>query len=630
MRASEQIAVSLVDMSYEEALALQGKYGLYELRLDRLDWQIKEYRSFCTSSKVIITHRDTGGNRILTLDQLDWSQIDYFDVDISGDQEYLDYARRQRQSHDFTLICSHHDYDAYVSAEQYISSHAGRFFGDLVKIASMVDRREDMWDLITQMRRFPEHIILGMGRYASKTRCAGLQSGQPIVYSYPQGHGKAAPGQISAEELSIHLQVQDSADRLYGVIGHPISHSKSPMIFGQMMLHEELPHHYTRIALDEMDQLDELHYLPLDAVNVTAPFKYGPDAYLGKGIDEAKNNLDLRITSPASYNSDIDGIRSALLAHVNQRESKILIVGSGGAAEAAIRAVMDRSASCGICARSLDKCLSLKSRYPQLQIRDWARVSEEIQAFDIIIWTVPASVVQDKRISFSQNQWILDANYKEPLTDLIHISRYISALEWLKHQASHMMSLIAPEHDEGLLDRLQLSEKSMGSNSLAIIGLPSSGKSTIGSLLADKTDRKLVDMDQLIEEQEGSSVRSIFAEKGETYFRHLEHRVLQDLCAEDQLIISTGGGVVTQMENHDLLKSMHTIWLCLNPMTCAERVHGDARPMFAENSAIDTMTRLHHERWRGYARSSDMMMICDGLNQQQISDRIYEEYRHIF
>ena len=76
-----------------------------------------------------------------------------------------------------------------------------------------------------------------------------------------------------------------------------------------------------------------------------------------------------------------------------------------------------------------------------------------------------------------------------------------------------------------------------------LIGFMGSGKSALGRKLASRMGYQFIDMDNLIEEKEGMSVRKIFRKKGEAGFRKMERKTLEKLIRKDKLVISTGGGV---------------------------------------------------------------------------------------
>ncbi len=97
---------------------------------------------------------------------------------------------------------------------------------------------------------------------------------------------------------------------------------------------------------------------------------------------------------------------------------------------------------------------------------------------------------------------------------------------------------------------------------LILIGLPASGKTTVGRQLARRLDMPFFDCDEAIEAAAGCSVSDIFACRGESYFRQLEHRTLETLCRKESCVIATGGGAVLREDNRLLLQRSGTVfWL---------------------------------------------------------------------
>lgn len=97
---------------------------------------------------------------------------------------------------------------------------------------------------------------------------------------------------------------------------------------------------------------------------------------------------------------------------------------------------------------------------------------------------------------------------------------------------------------------------------LILIGLPASGKTTVGRQLARRLDMPFFDCDEAIEAAAGCSVSDIFARYGESYFRQLEHRTLETLCCKESCVIATGGGTVLREDNRLLLQRSGTVfWL---------------------------------------------------------------------
>ncbi|MCD6550738.1 bifunctional shikimate kinase AroK/3-dehydroquinate synthase AroB [Thermotoga sp.] len=115
-----------------------------------------------------------------------------------------------------------------------------------------------------------------------------------------------------------------------------------------------------------------------------------------------------------------------------------------------------------------------------------------------------------------------------------------------------------------------------------LVGMMGSGKSTIGKKVADVLDLEFVDMDAEIERREKRSINRIFEEDGEEYFRLREKALLKELVQKDNIVVSTGGGVVLDPESRELLKKEKTLFLYAPPEVLIERVTEENRPLLKE------------------------------------------------
>ena len=89
---------------------------------------------------------------------------------------------------------------------------------------------------------------------------------------------------------------------------------------------------------------------------------------------------------------------------------------------------------------------------------------------------------------------------------------------------------------------------------ICIIGMPGSGKSTIGSLLSEKLQYRFIDLDHEIEIDTGLKIKEIFKNRGEDNFRKIETAMLREMIVKDNVIISTGGGTI--LKNEEILKKV--------------------------------------------------------------------------
>ena len=124
---------------------------------------------------------------------------------------------------------------------------------------------------------------------------------------------------------------------------------------------------------------------------------------------------------------------------------------------------------------------------------------------------------------------------------------------------------------------------------IILLGYMGSGKSTIAKLLANLTSISYLDLDEIIEKQENSSVKKLFSDKGEIYFRKLEHQILAALIQnQDSFILSLGGGTPCYSNNHEFLKADHVISIYLNASvdTLYERLlfNSEQRPLIANKN----------------------------------------------
>lgn len=148
---------------------------------------------------------------------------------------------------------------------------------------------------------------------------------------------------------------------------------------------------------------------------------------------------------------------------------------------------------------------------------------------------------------------------------------------------------------------------------IVLTGFMGSGKTTLGGEIASILGRPYLDIDRLIEERTGMTVKDIFARKGESYFREVEHQVWREIIenAEVPLIISTGGGTLTFERNWDLLRGhdAFTIFLDENFEVLWQRIKNDpSRPLVSlqnltEEEARERIRALLEERRRFYERA---------------------------
>ena len=133
---------------------------------------------------------------------------------------------------------------------------------------------------------------------------------------------------------------------------------------------------------------------------------------------------------------------------------------------------------------------------------------------------------------------------------------------------------------------------------LILVGLPGSGKSTVGRSLARRLGLPFNDSDHVIEQRIGCSIRSFFDREGETAFRDIEQSVLRELADAGQGVLATGGGAVLRQANRETLRAAgQVIYLRSTPDEVFRRLRHDAnRPLLQVDDPLERLRTLQAER----------------------------------
>ena len=165
-----------------------------------------------------------------------------------------------------------------------------------------------------------------------------------------------------------------------------------------------------------------------------------------------------------------------------------------------------------------------------------------------------------------------------------------------------------------------INKNRMGRN-IVLIGMPASGKSTIGKLLAKKMNYEYYDADRYLERKENVKISTLFSEKGEEYFRNLETKYLKELSQKNGIIISTGGGAVKREKNMRILGEKGIIVFLNRKIEDIAKENHEARPLLQN---IDNIYKLYDERIELYNRYSDIIVENNGT-LKEVTDRIAEK-----
>jgi len=150
---------------------------------------------------------------------------------------------------------------------------------------------------------------------------------------------------------------------------------------------------------------------------------------------------------------------------------------------------------------------------------------------------------------------------------------------------------------------------------IVLIGMPGSGKSSVGKILAERLGMDFCDVDEFIENNAGKSIKDIFDEKGESHFRALERTAVEKLSQKTNMVISTGGGVVLCSQNMVNLKRKGVVFFINRPIEdIVKDIDISTRPLLAND--IDRIYQLFRERSSLYKKHSDFEI----LNLKGIED----------
>lgn len=155
-------------------------------------------------------------------------------------------------------------------------------------------------------------------------------------------------------------------------------------------------------------------------------------------------------------------------------------------------------------------------------------------------------------------------------------------------------------------------------SNIVLIGMPGSGKTEVGKLLAVRLGRSFTDIDQRIEERCNTTISELFTQYGEAHFRDLETQATQGAALEQGIVISTGGGVVLRPRNMGMLKHTGVLFFLDRKL---EYILADSdlsdRPLLQQNRE-QTLNRLYQERIVLYRKYADYVID----NNQRAEDAV--------
>lgn len=395
-----------------------------------------------------------------------------------------------------------------------------------------------------------------------------------------------------------------------GLLGRKLGHSYSPAIHGM------LSDYSYELFEREPEQLENfLLHGDWNGINVTIPYKKSVLPYcrelspLAKEIGSVNTIVRRPDGSLFGDNTDAYGFESLVKkSGIDVRGKKALVLGSGGASVTVV-AVLKRLGAGSVTVISR----SGEDNYDNIRKHADAR---------IIVNTTPLGMYPNNGQAavdlktFPDCEGVLDAVYNPARTALLLQAERLGipcagGLYMLVAQAKRACEIFTGSSiPDSEIERIEKVLSAQMQN-IILIGMPSSGKSTIAAALGEKLGRPVYEADTLIEEEAGMDIPAIFAGHGEEYFRKLETQVLRKLGAMSGAIISTGGGCVTREENYaPLHQNGRMIWLLRD----TDKLDKTGRPV----SLRSDLNELYTQRQPMYARFADAKADNNGTVEETL------------
>ena len=389
-----------------------------------------------------------------------------------------------------------------------------------------------------------------------------------------------------------------------GLLGQKLGHSYSPAIHGMLAGYDY------QLFEREPEQLEDfLKNGDWDGINVTIPYKKAVLPYCAELSDTARRigsvNTIVRRPDGSLYgdNTDAYGFESLVKkSGIQVQGKKALVLGSGGASVTVVAVLKLLGA----------ESVTVISRGGE---DNYDNLSKHADA-KIIANTTPVGMYPNNGQAavdlrcFPHCEGVLDVVYNPARTALLLQAEKLGipcagGLYMLVAQAKRSSELFTgstiPDSEIGRIEKVLSGQM----KNIVLVGMPSSGKSTLAAALGERLGRTVYEADALIGQEAGMDIPAIFAQYGEGHFRALETEILGRLGKLSGAVISTGGGCVTREENYDLLHQNGIIvWL----QRSTEKLDKTGRPLSLKND----LNEMYQKREPMYRRFADAAVDNNG------------------
>jgi len=398
-----------------------------------------------------------------------------------------------------------------------------------------------------------------------------------------------------------------------GLLGRTLKHSYSPKIHAMLGDYKYELFEIEPDGLDAFMQRADWH-----GINVTIPYKQSVIPYCAELSQTAKAigsvNTVLRRDDGSLYGDSTDAAGFELMLDgINIKGKKILILGGGGSNLTARHVLW----------RHLPREVITISRSGE---NNYDNIDRHFDA-QAIVNTTPLGMYPDVGVAavslsdFPYLQGVLDLIYNPARTELLLEAEQrgiacMDGLPMLVRQAAAASELFMEQEIPQTKEREILRNLRFETQNFILIGMPGSGKSTIARALAKRLERNLIDIDDELTAAHGATPAEMIAALGEDVFRKRETEMLARFGKQSELIISTGGGVVTRRENYRFLRQNGVIVFLKRPLAWLAR---KGRPL-----SQGDLQELFRKRMPMYRQFADVMVDNRGKRDDVVDEIIHK------
>jgi len=357
------------------------------------------------------------------------------------------------------LIISHHDFNSTKDLDK-VYERIAPFQPDFIKIVPTAKNLSDNVTLMRFMERANDNAnIIGicMGEAGIISRVLGLRAGSAFTFAAASQGEETGPGQIAARTLieTYRIDQVDAATKVYGVAGNPVRSSLSPIMMNTAFRRETVNAVYLALQTAKVSDLMKLvQEIPIQGLSVTMPHKQEIMEHLANTdplsakIGACNTVLRAQDGKLYGFNTDVAGIVGPLEKRMSLRGAKVLVLGAGGAARAAVFGLRDKNAEVFILNRTLETAQKLARQSGAKALKKEAIAKS---AFDVVINATPVGMAGQKSAPLLDakelnTRLVFDLVYNPLETPLIRLARqqgipFITGVEMFVQQGARQFEI---------------------------------------------------------------------------------------------------------------------------------------------------------------------------------------------